>query len=320
MNHIDGSSAPRGLTRSSNPEAGRHIRFWSVCLVSVILFHAPLLALAALALNDSRYTFIATIPFITCGLVWLHRSEIFSRTQYSSGVGVGVVLLGLSLAAITNWEGSQKKDALALNVLALVFLIAGPFAWCYGIRAVREALFPLAMLILMVPLPASAMDQIVAFLQHASAAMSYGLFKLLGAPVLREGTVKFLLPGVTIEVAEECSGIRSSSSLFISGLVAGYLLLRPGWSRIIFSAMTIPVVIFKNAVRIVTISLLGVYVDPGFLHGRLHRYGGLPFSLLALALLAPLLVALMKAERSGDDPSHGPGTDKLPLDQRQKLT
>jgi hypothetical protein len=61
--------------------------------------------------------------------------------------------------------------------------------------------------------------------------------------------------------------------------------------------MTIPVAVFKNAVRIVTISLLGTYVDPGFLHGRLHRYGGPPFSVLALALLTSLLLGLIRIER-----------------------
>jgi hypothetical protein len=56
-------------------------------------------------------------------------------------------------------------------------------------------------------------------------------------------------------------------------------------------------VIFKNAVRIVTISLLSVYVDDRFLYGRLHRYGGLPFSIVGLALLAPMLLILMRTER-----------------------
>lgn len=313
----DESSPERGrVARLVYRDVNRHFRFWSFCAILVILFHAPLKALAMLALNDSRYTFIAAIPFISCGLLWLSRAEILAQTQYSSGAGVGVASIGLTLAAI-GIAGRPERYTLALDTLALVLLIITTFAWCYGIRAVRKALFPLAMLLLMIPLPARAVDQIVVFLQHASAAMSYGLFKLTGAPVLREGTIRFLLPGVTIEVAEECSGIRSSSSLFISSLVAGYLLLRPGWSRIIFSAMTIPVVIFKNAVRIVTISLLGVYVDPGFLHGRLHHYGGLPFSLLALVLLAPLLMALMKAERlSNLLNTHA--KDQLPLDEQQK--
>ena len=60
--------------------------------------------------------------------------------------------------------------------------------------------------------------------------------------------------------------------------------------------LTIPISIFKNAVRIATISWLGVYVSKGFFYGNLHRRGGLPFSLFALALLAPVLLGLQRSE------------------------
>ncbi len=125
--------------------------------------------------------------------------------------------------------------------------------------------------------------------------MTYALFRLLGVPVLWRH-FKFLLPGVEIEIAEECSGIRSSLALFITSILAGYVFLRSNWRKALFSLFTIPVVIFKNAVRIVTISCLGVYVNPGFLYGKLHQYGGLPFSLVSLVLLVPFLIALQKGE------------------------
>jgi exosortase/archaeosortase family protein len=51
---------------------------------------------------------------------------------------------------------------------------------------------------------------------------------------------------------------------------------------------------FKNAVRIVTIAWLGIHVNPNFFHGQLHRQGGLPFSLLAVALLGLLLWMLRR--------------------------
>jgi exosortase/archaeosortase family protein len=76
-------------------------------------------------------------------------------------------------------------------------------------------------------------------------------------------------------------------------------MLKSGWSQMAFTLLTIPVVIFKNAVRIVTISWLGVYVDPGFLHGNLHKYGGLPFSLLAILILFLVLISLRKVETGG---------------------
>jgi exosortase/archaeosortase family protein len=54
--------------------------------------------------------------------------------------------------------------------------------------------------------------------------------------------------------------------------------------------------IVKNGVRIVTLTLLASYVDPGFLYGRLHHEGGVVFFLLGLALLAPVLWLLERGE------------------------
>ncbi len=176
-----------------------------------------------------------------------------------------------------------------------MLVLTGEFVLCFGRQACRAAIFPLFLLFFIVPIPPDIMDKAVLALQKGSAEISYILFKLVGIPVFRDG-FRFSLPGVDIEVAAECSGIRSSLSLFLSSLMVGYLTLESRWSRAAFSLLTIPVVIFKNAVRIVTISWLGVYVDPGFFHGNLHKYGGLPFSLPAIVTLFFVLIALRKAE------------------------
>ena len=59
-----------------------------------------------------------------------------------------------------------------------------------------------------------------------------------------------------------------------------------------------PITVFKNAMRIVTLSLLASYVDPRFITGSwLHKSGGIPFFVVGLALMAPVLWALLKAEK-----------------------
>ena len=97
------------------------------------------------------------------------------------------------------------------------------------------------------------------------------------------------MPGVEIEVAEQCSGIHAGLALFIAGLLAQYFLLRGIWKKACFILCIVPIAIFKNAVRIVTISWLGIHVDPDFFQGALHRRGGLPFSLVAMAMMAALI-------------------------------
>ena len=112
---------------------------------------------------------------------------------------------------------------------------------------------------------------------------------------MRRGLI-FILPQVSIEVAKECSGIRSTQALLITCLLAGHLFLRANWRRAALLVAAVPVLIIKNGVRIATLTLLAVRVDPSFLTGRLHHQGGFVFFALAMLILLPLLWLLQKTE------------------------
>ncbi|MBU1208025.1 MAG: archaeosortase/exosortase family protein [Proteobacteria bacterium] len=60
-----------------------------------------------------------------------------------------------------------------------------------------------------------------------------------------------------------------------------------------------PITVVKNGLRIVTLTLLGNYVDVRILGSELHKSGGIPFFIVALVLLAPVLWALRKSEKKG---------------------
>ena len=265
--------------------------------ISVLLFRRYLEALVRLSLGDDRYSHIVLIPILSAGLIYLQRKNIFVTPRYSVSMGMLLLGVGVGLFCVARLRllHFSSNDGLSAVMSAIVLVWIAGFLLCYGAPAFRTALFSLLFLILMIPIPSVALDKIVLALQEGSAVMTYGLYKLLGVPVLWQH-FKFLLPGVEIEIAKECSGVRSSSALFITSILAGHLFLQSIWRRALFSFLTIPIVIFKNAVRIVTISCLGVYVNPGFLHGSLHRYGGLPFSLISLAILVPLLLTFQKRE------------------------
>ncbi|NIS74590.1 MAG: hypothetical protein GTO08_04795, partial [Deltaproteobacteria bacterium] len=95
------------------------------------------------------------------------------------------------------------------------------------------------------------------------------LFSLTGIPVFREGAV-FHIPGLVIEVAKECSGIRSSTVLFVTSVITGHMFLKTGWRKVALFASVLPITVFKNGLRIVTLALIGAYVDRGILSGALH--------------------------------------------------
>jgi exosortase len=151
------------------------------------------------------------------------------------------------------------------------------------------------MLLLSIPIAPAIVEVAEVALQRGSADVTHVLFRLTATPVFRQDLI-FSLPGLTIEVAEECSGIRSGISLLITALVLSYLFLRAGWTKACFILLTVPIAIVKNAARITILSLLGVYVSPDYLHGPLHHRGGPLFSILSLVMLLAGLWLLRKAE------------------------
>jgi exosortase/archaeosortase family protein len=114
--------------------------------------------------------------------------------------------------------------------------------------------------------------------------------------------MRLQLPGLTIEVAPECSGIHSWLAFVLVAILSTRVFLRSSWKMLLLVALTVPIAIFKNAVRIVLISTLSVYVDRGIIDGPLHHEGGPVFALLDLAIFVPLLVFFRKLESRRHEP------------------
>jgi exosortase/archaeosortase family protein len=85
------------------------------------------------------------------------------------------------------------------------------------------------------------------------------------------------------------------------------------WKKLFFLACAFLMMILKNGIRIVTLTLLAMYVDPSFLFGTLHRDGGIVFFLLGLLLLLPVLLLL----QHGESPALA-GTKKLAAPSEQR--
>jgi exosortase len=284
----------------------RHVLFTVLYVLAVLLFAVPLTTLCRLSQQQAMYSHTLVITPISLGLVYLNRKRIFRDVHYCFSLGVVLLIAGMILYWLSHRLALKldQNDYLSLAVFSFVIVLIGAFVLSYGTKAFRAAAFPLLFLVLMVPVPGFLLERVILVLQKGSAEVADALFKMSGVPVLRQGFT-FALPRVTINIAHECSGVRSSLALFITSLLAGYLFLRSKWRRVLFSVLVILVAIIKNGLRIVTLSLLAAYVDGNFLTGSLHhRYGGAVFSLVALAFLVPVLWLLQKQERGAQSWVH----------------
>jgi exosortase len=267
--------------------------------VGIALFFGPVGELALAAANNSLYTHLFFIPIFCAYLVWLHRRFIFSDLSLAPARGVVLLIIG-ALAVLLQLLLHNRlvlNDRLFVQAAGLVIYVWGAFVLLFGVRAFRRALFPMLFLMFMIPLPSVILAPFEHLLQAGSAHAADAIMRFFGVPAHQNG-MDIAIPGVTIEVARQCSGIRSALALMIISSVAGYMFLRSPRRRVLLVLAVIPITIFKNGLRIATLALLGAYVDMAWLTDSwLHREGGKPFLLLGLALMAPILWALVRNER-----------------------
>lgn len=268
------------------------LRAFAITAVALgLAFVVPLYELVRLALRDDAHSHVLLIPFISAYLIWQRRACQPNDTR-SSWRAAGIVsALAVLLLVVSLWgwiAPANADDRLSFVLLSFVGLVFAAAFACLGTGGVRQMLFPLLFLFFVVPLPSPAIVAIERFLQHASAEAAHLFFWLAGETFLRSG-LQFRLPGLTVEVAQECSGIRSTMVLFITGLLAGYLFLRTTSRRVALALLVVPLAILRNGFRVFVISALTVHVNPEIIHSPLHHRGGPIF--FALSLI-PLFLAL----------------------------
>jgi exosortase len=278
--------------RKQSPSS-RWLLFGGWILLCTLVFLRPLISLVSLSLTQDDMSYLAVIPFLVAGLLFVERQSIFHSVCYDLVLGSRFVVLALGL--VTTTKILRLDLQLSFDILALLVLCVAGFTLFFGRTATRAACFPLLYLFLMVPPPDFLLSRIIYFLQAGSASITGALFDLLRVPALRQGFV-FHLPQVSVAIARECSGIRSSMALLILALPVVHFGFKRLWKKVAFLLCAMLVMIVKNGIRIVTLTLLAMYVDPSFLFGKLHRQGGIVFFLLGLLLLVPIYLGLQVGE------------------------
>jgi exosortase len=272
------------------------LQFAFLFAVSVGVGWQPLLRTFALALNSGEYTHLLLIVPISLSLILTERTRLKSTIEPGVEFGAALLFVAILTACYSRWMTARHNDVqLSISMLAAVIWWIGSFVFCFGARTARVFLFPLCFLFWMVPIPSPLLNKIIAFWQQGSALSASMLFSAFGIPVTQDGII-ISIPGLTLQVAQECSSLRSSLMLIVTSMVLAHLFLRSFWRKTAVVVVAIPLSIAKNGLRIFTIAMLGTRVDPGFLHGNLHRRGGIVFFLAALLVVLLLLWLLNRSE------------------------
>jgi exosortase len=269
----------------------RNAGFAAFFTASLVLAIDTIRQLVEYSLTDRSASHVILVPFLSVALLWMGRHSIFASVR-SWWPGLAVVGAGVCFQILSALRLLPDGAAsLSLSIAALIVVWIGGFLTFYGTTAFKAGLFPILFLVFTIPIPDAALARIVLVLKTGSADAVSALFTLTATPYYRAGFV-FELPTVAIEIADECSGIRSSVALALTSLLAGHLFLDSPWKKVVLVLVVLPIAILKNAIRIATLSLLAIHVDRSFLVGQLHHDGGVVFFLLALVLLVSIMSLL----------------------------
>jgi exosortase C (VPDSG-CTERM-specific) len=281
--------------------------------VLALCFSLPLYDLLRFAATDNLYSYIVLIPFISLYLAWLKKPDLSRHSEPARKLAAfflvtGLVVIGGYWLAVYSHARLVAVDYLAWTTLAfLLFFVSGGCLFL-GRKNMRTLAFPIAFLIFMIPLPALLRHTIESSLQDGSAAVAEWFFILTNTLYFRDGLV-FQLPGISLEVAPECSGIHSSMALLITSVLAGYLFLRRPWKRLALALFVIPLAFVRNGFRIFVIGELCIHIGPQMINSPIHRRGGPLFFILSLIPFFLLLIYLRKSEQTNHTlPSKTSGT------------
>ena len=194
--------------------------------------------------------------------------------------GMGMLLAGVLGAEVFTTE------------VSMLATIAGSVLFLFGWSHLRVMLFPIAFLMLMIPLPAIIFNQITFPLQLLASRFGESALVLAGIPVLREGNV-IHLSNTSLAVAEACSGIRSLISLLTLGIVYGYFVDPRSWVRWVIAMATVPVAIVTNGLRVAGTGVGAHYFGPAVAEGFFHEFSGWLIFVSAFVILLALHRALV---------------------------
>jgi exosortase len=229
--------------------------------------------------HDDNYSHGFLIVPIAAYLVWERRADLIAARP--SPTVAGLVIVGISLMMLV--AGTLGAELFVTRV-SLIGMLAGAVLFLYGWEHLRIVWFPLAFLLLMIPIPAIIFNQIAFPLQLLASRFGETVLRIFDIPVLREGNA-ITLANTQLEVAEACSGIRSLISLLTLGIVYGYFTDKRFFVRLLIALATVPVAIIANGLRVAGTGIAAYHYGEEAAQGFFHEFSGWVVFVVSLALV-----------------------------------
>ncbi|MGV3709178.1 MAG: exosortase/archaeosortase family protein [Gemmatimonas sp.] len=256
-------------------------------------------AASSFTLPKGNAAIAAGVTALLFGILFARPAQLLALAWWedpNSGHGLLLAPLSLYLA----WKAGVSPNAKAQPVLGLIMLITavaaryaadlaaelfvmccsmllaagGLVVYSAGLRQLFHWWLPFTLLTLSIPIPEVILNTIALPLQFNASKIGAKLLQMRDIPIRLSGNV-ILMPGQQLFVAEACSGLRSLTALLSLGVLLGALFLRAWPLRVLLIALTIPVAILINGVRIFATGFLVFFVSPEMGEGFMHTSEGM---------------------------------------------
>lgn len=214
-------------------------------------------------------------------LLWRQASEL-QRFGVAGGRWLTAAILAISLVA---YVFGRSYDFVTLETAGVYGAGLAVLQARFGAKILIAHWFPLLYLAFVIPVPTSVLADITAPLKLLVSLVATDWLQQFGVPVAREGVTIFVAQ-YQLLVEDACSGMNSIVGLIAVSLLYIYLIRGSSWAYSVFLvAFVVPIAIFANILRIMTLILLTYFFGNDVAQGFLHFTAGMLLFATALVFV-----------------------------------
>ncbi len=251
----------------------------SALLATLVLAYLPVLkGLVSVWKSSDDYSHGFLILPISLFILWQKKRALKKLPISPSWAGLVIAIVSLGLYVVARFAGIAT-----LTSLSLIPVLSGMVIFLFGFRIFRECLFPIALLLFMIPVPGQIYAALTIPLQLFVTKVTAFLASPLGIPIYCEGNV-IHLPNQTLQVVQACSGLRSIMTLLTLGAVFGYMTLKSNFLRGLLFCSGVPIAIAVNILRVLLMVVAFYYFQIDLAKGTTHTVFGVIIFAAAVVL------------------------------------
>lgn len=213
-------------------------------------------------------------------LAWIRRDALTALPATSAPIGAGAVLL---VGAVFYIVG-KSQGVLAFEVFSQIFVLMTFLLLFRGWAGVRLMWFPLAFLLLVVPLPGAVVAAITGPLKSYVSVVAEWLLYQASYPIGRTG-VTLVIGQYKLLVADACAGLNSIFALEAIGVFYMSIMGHTNkWRNISLALLILPISFISNVIRVIVLALVTFYFGDAAGQGFIHDFAGILLFVVATIL------------------------------------